>query len=197
MMRKIFLAAGWAVCAMAPPAHAGSPADFHCAVYALHEQQTAQRQIRVVEETGDYDGSAAARYGYVDTRYYDAVGGQMISRVRRDADDPALVPIVEVNVYEQGRLVRDFGSVSMPWAPQHPMRTFINLHHYNGTLHSFRQYDFFGQVGYEFCEGSLAGKRVRIALDGSDINAESSATPAYKACFDGLPKDWESYLVPH
>jgi len=61
-------------------------------------------------------------------------------------------------VYEQGRLVRDFGSISMPWAPLHPVRTFINLHYYHGELHSFRQYDFFGQVGYEFCAGNLAGK---------------------------------------
>lgn len=174
-----------------------SPADFHRAVFRLHEQQIAQRQIRTEEESGDYEGSAAARYSYVDTRYYDAASGKLVSRVRRDADDSDLVHIVEANVYEQGRLVRDFGSVSMPWKPQQPVRTFINLHHYNGGLHSFRQYDFYGQVGYEFCEGNLAGKPVRIGLDGSDINAESTATPAYKACFEGMRKGWESFLEPH
>ena len=173
-----------------------NPANFHRAVYALHEQQIARREIRTEEETGAYEGAAAARYRYVDTRYYDAASGRLLSRVQRDAADPALVHIVEVNVYEQGRLVRDFGSISMPWAPLHPVRTFINLHHYNGGLHSFRQYDFFGQVGYEFCEGNLAGKRVRIGLDGSDIDAASSAGPEYQACFGGITQDWAQYIKP-
>jgi hypothetical protein len=172
-------------------------ADFHRAVYALHERQMAQRDIRTEEETGAYEGAAAARYRYVDTRYYDAASGRLLSRVRRDAADSALVHIVEVNVYEQGRLVRDFGSISMPWAPLHPVRTFINLHHYNGGLHSFRQYDFFGQVGYEFCEGNLAGKPVRIALDGGDINTANTAGPEYQACFGGITQDWVQYAKPH
>jgi hypothetical protein len=55
------------------------------------------------------------------------------------------VHIVEVNVYENGKLVRDYGSVTLPWAPLQPVRTFINLHHNNGRLHSFRQYDLFGK----------------------------------------------------
>jgi len=196
MPRYLFSILGL-LCLAAPTFGASSPADFHRAVYALYEQLSAQHEIRTEEETGRYEGAAAARYRYVDTRYYDVANGHLLARVRRDAADPDLVHIVEVNVYEQGHLDRDFGSISMPWAPLHPVRTFINLHNYTGGLHSFRQYDFFGQVDNEFCEGHLAGKPVRIALDSSDINAESSATPLYKACFDGLRKDWTSYLVPH
>ena len=180
-----------------PAFAATSPADFHRAVYALHERQISQGEIRTEENSGNYEGAAAARYRYVDTRYYDAASGRLLSRVQRDAADPDLVHIVEVNVYEQGRLVRDFGSISMPWAPLHPVRTFINLHHYHGGLHSFRQYDFFGQVGYEFCEGNLAGKPVRIGLDGSDINAASTAGAEYQACFGGITQDWAQYTKPH
>ncbi len=186
------------LCVVCMPVFAApSPADFHRAVYALHEQQLAQRPIRTEEEKGDYEGSAAARYRYVDTRYFDAASGQLLSRVRRDAAMPELAHIVEVNVYENGRLVRDFGSVTLPWAPLQPVRTMINLHHYKGGLHSFRQYDFFGQVAYESCEGQLDGKPVRISLDGSDINAASTASASYKACFDGASKDWARYLAPH
>lgn len=182
--------------ASCPAFAASSPAEFHRAVYALHEQQIAQRPLRAEEEKGEYEGAAAARYRYVDTRYYDAASGQLLSRVRRDVAAPEFVHIVEVNIYENGRLVRDFGSVTLPWAPLQPVRTMINLHHYNGELHSFRQHDVFGAVAYEFCEGGYQGKRVMISLDGSDINAASTASPAYKACFDGMSTDWAQYRAP-
>lgn len=176
---------------------APTPAEFHRAVYALHEQQTAQRELRITEERGDYEGAAAARYLYVDTRYYDATSGRLISRIRRDAAMAELVHIAEVNVYDAaGKLLRDFGSVTLPWAPSHPVRTFINLHHYHAELHSFRQYDLNGEIGYEFCEGKWDNKPVRISLDGSDINAASTASAAYKACFGGLEKDWARYTTP-
>lgn len=176
---------------------APSPKDFHRSVYVLHEQQIAQREIRTEEEQGNYEGAAAARYRYVDTRYFDKASGRLISRVRRDAATPEFVHISEVNVYDAtGRVIRDFGSVSLPWAPLHPVRAFINLHHYNGGLHSFRQYDLTGQVEYEFCEGKLDNKPVRISLDGSDISPERTASAAYKACFDGMSKDWAQYTTP-
>jgi len=191
-LRLVFL------CAVCTPAFAApSPADFHRAVYALHEQQIARHQIRTEQETGSYEGAAAARYRYVDTRYFDAADGRLLSRVRRDASAPEFVHIVEVNVYENGRLVRDFGSIPLPWAPLQPVRTMINLHHYNGGLHSFRQFDFFGQVAYEFCEGEFAGKPVRISLDGSDINEKTTADVAYQACFGGAGRDWAAYRTPH
>lgn len=185
-------------CLAAVPTFAAEPApsDFHRAVYALHERQIAQHAIRAEEETGAYEGFAAADYRYVDTRYYDAVTGQLLSHVRRDAAHPERIHVVEVNLYENGRLVRDFGSIALPWAPRRPERTMINLHHYNGGLHSFRQYDFFGQVGYEFCEGRFNGQAVHIALDGADINEANTATAAYKACFDGLREGWAEYRMP-
>ena len=117
-------------CLFAVPAIAApNPKDFHRAVYALHEKQIAQREIRIEEETGDYEGAAAARFRYVDTRYYDKASGNLISHIRRDAAMPELIHIAEVNVYDDaGKLVRDFGSVTLPWAPLHPVRTFIKAH---------------------------------------------------------------------
>lgn len=173
-----------------------NPADFHRSVYALHEQQILQHTVRVEEEKGTYEGASGAGYSYVDKHYYDTVSGQLLSHVRLDADKPEFVHIVEVNVYEKSKLVRDFGSVTLPWAPLNPVRTFINLHQYNNELHSFRQYDFFGQVGYEFCEGSLAGKPVNIALEDSSINAKNTGTIEYKACFEGMRKDWKLFRTP-
>ncbi len=199
MMRNLCLALGLILTSVAYTAIAAEPTpeEFHRGVYALHEQVIAQHKIRTEEERGDYEGAAAAHYQYVDTRYYDAATGQLISHVRRDADTPNNVHTVEVNIYENGKLVRDFGSITLPWAPTHPINTFINLHQYNGQLHSFRQFNIYGDVGYESCTGELAGKRVRISLDGKDIDATSTATPEYKACFAGMRTDWENYIKPH
>ena len=184
----------FAVPALAAP----NPKDFHRSVYALHEKQIAQREIRIEEENGTYEGAAAARFRYVDTRYYDKASGNLISHVRRDAATPELIHIAEVNVYDDaGKLVRDFGSVTLPWAPMHPVRAFVNLHHYNGGLHSFRQYNLNGDVEYESCAGKLDNKTVRISLDSSDITPEATEKPAYKSCFDGMNKDWAKYASPH
>lgn len=175
-----------------------SPAEFHRAVYALHEQQLAKYTIRTEERTGEYEGSAAAGFRYRTTSYYDAKTGRLLSRVERNADRPEAVHIAEVNIHDgDGNLVRGFISISLPWAPLHPVRTWINLHHRNGKLESLRQFNLQGQVNYEFCEGELDGKHVRISLDESDINPSATGSPAYQACFDGVGRNWEQYATPH
>ncbi len=177
---------------------APSRPEFHRAVYALHEQQIARHTIRTEETTGKYEGVAAAGYYYRITSYYDAGTGRLLSRIQRDAKLPEAIHIAEVNVYEaDGRLVRDFFSSAPPWRPIHPSHAYINLHHRNGRLHSFRQFELEGQVNYEFCEGELEGKPVRIALDWDDINGKTMASPEYQACFDGMSKEWAMYTTPH
>ena len=194
-MKKIVLAL---LCLAALPAFAvGTQADFHQALYALHEQQISGKKIRIEEEKAPYEGAAAAGYRYVETSYYDADTGILLSRVRRDAVRPEYVHIAEVYLYENGKLVRDFVSITLPWAPLQPVRTFINFHHYDGALHSVRQYDFSGQVNYESCKGDWNGKPIRLSLDSIDIDKATQAKPEYKACFDGMRADWAQYKQPH
>ena len=177
---------------------APSRPEFHRAVYALHEQQIARHAVRTEETSGEYQGVAAAGYRYRITSYYDAETGRLLSRIQRDAKLSEAIHIAEVNVYDaDGRLARDFFSSAPPWRPVHPSHAYINLHHHNGRLHSFRQYELEGRVNYEFCEGELEGKPVRIALDWSDINGTIMASPEYRACFDGMSKDWARYTTPH
>lgn len=180
-----------------PAYAAATPLEFHQAVYALHERLIADKKIRTEEEKAAYDGAAARGYRYIETTYYDAETGQMISRVRRDAVRPEYIHIAEAYIYENGKLVRDFGSITLPWAPLHPVRTFINLHHYNGALHSWRQYNYVGDVSYESCKGEWNGKPVRLSLDNIDIDKATQAKPEYKACFDGMSTDWKTYIRPH
>jgi len=52
-------------------------------------------------------------------------------------------------------------------------------------------------VNYEFCEGELGGKPVRISLPWNDMNKETTSPPEYRACFDNMNKDWKQYITPH
>lgn len=172
--------------------------EFHRAVYVLHEQQIARHTIRTEEKTGDYKGAAAKGYRYRITSYFDAATGRLLSRVERNADLPEAIHIVEVNIYDaDGKVVRDYFTSAPPWKPVHPSHAYLNLHNYNGKLHSFRQFELDGRVNYEACEGELDGKRVKISLDWTDIDEKSTASPAYRACFDGMSNDWQSHITPH
>lgn len=170
---------------------------FHQAVYALHQAKTSKSETRTETEKGQYEGAAARAYSYLETRYFDKKTGRLVSRVRHDAADPNAIHIAEVNIYDDtGRLIRDYGSISLPWAPKEPVRTFINLHQYNGGLHSFRQYDVSGNVGYEFCEGKFEGKPQRLSLDATDITKQVTDSALYRACFANPSIKVADYLMP-
>lgn len=189
----IVLGMGLAPAVLAAP----TPQEFHRAVYALHLQQTAGQAIRTEEETGEYQGVAGRGFRYRVTRYYDAASGRLLSRLQRDATVEDAIHIAEVNVYDaDGRLLRDYLSSAPPWRPAFPTHTYVNLHHYNGQLHSFRQFELDGRVNYEACQGQFDGHIVRIAHDVADRPAAILATPAYRACFDGLRNDWAVYVHP-
>lgn len=193
-----YVVAGVALCIAQLAGAAPSRPEFHRAVVALHEQQIAQYTIRTEETTGDYQGVAAAGYRYRITSYYDAGTGRLLSRIQRDARLPEAIHIAEVNVYDaNGRLVRDYFSSAPPWRPLHPSHAYINLHYYNGGLHSFRQFELDGQVNYEFCKGDLDGKPVRIAMDWSGPDEKTRSSPEYRSCFDGMSTDWARYTAPH
>lgn len=195
-MKKLIVMA----CLCLPPIAlaATSRPDYHRAVYALHERQIAGHAIRTTEETGNYNGEAAKGYRYRITSYFDAATGRLLSRVERNADLPEAIHITQVYIYDDdGRLIRNFFSSAPPWKPIYPSHAYINLHHHNGKLHSYRQFELDGRVNYEFCEGELDGRRVSISLDWTDINEKTTATPDYRACFDGISNDWEPYITPH
>ena len=186
------------LCAAQMAVAAPSRPEFHRAVYDLHAQQLARHTVRTEETTGKYEGVAAAGYRYRITSYYDAASGRLLSRIQRDAALPEAIHIAEVNVYDaEGKVVRDYFSSAPPWRPLHPSHAYINLHHHNGGLHSFRQFELDGQVNYESCEGTLDGKPVRITGDWSGPDGKTRNTPEYRACFDGISADWARYAFPH
>ena len=174
------------------------PVKFKKALFELHQQQVKDKQLRLEETEGQYNGKAAERYRYLDTKYYEAGSARLLSHIRSDADRPEILHIIEVNIYDNaGRVVRDFGSVSLPSTPAYPARTLLNFHRYNGELHSFRQFNEFGDVTYEACEGLLEKRRLTISLDETEIKPAVTATFEYKACFYGMEARWDAYAMPH
>jgi hypothetical protein len=156
-------------------------------IYDLHIRQIAGRAIHQTQVVGLYNGTAASGYGYQETSYYDAGTGLLLSRVRVDRDRPKIVHIIEVFIYDQqGRVARDFAAIYLPWAQNAPMRTLINVHQFNRELHAYRQFDASGERVYEQCKGMHAGEKVDISLEQQEINARSTASAAYQACFAGV-----------
>ena len=193
----------WMACLILCLAQAATAAslprpDFHRLVYQLHEQQLSSHTVRTEEKTGAYNGAVAAGYRFRITSYYDTQTGRLLSRIQRDAVLPEAIHISEVNVYDaNGRLIRDYLSIAPPWNPTHPSNAYLNMHHYNGKLHSFRQFELDGQVNYEFCEGEWEGKPVRISLPWEDMKKDTTSTAEYLACFGGMSKDWKQHITPH
>lgn len=174
------------------------PVKFKQALFELHQQQVKDKQLRLEETEGQYNGKAAERYHYRDTKYYEVGSTRLLSHIRSDADSPETLHIIEIYVYDNtGRVVRDFASVSLPTSPAYPARTLLNFHRYNGELHSFRQFNEFGDVTYEDCAGLLKNRRLKLALDAADIKPAVTATLEYKACFDGMETEWGAYAIPY
>ncbi len=195
-MKHVAAAMLFLACASAQAA-GGEREKFHKAVYALHEKLIAQHSVRTTEETGKYNGVAAGGERYLITSYYDTVTGIFLSRIQRNAVNPSEIHISEVNIYDdKGKLIRDYFTSAPPWRPNYPSHAYINLHHYNGKLHSWRQFEITGEVNYESCDGELDGKQVRISLDWTDIKPGNTSSPEYHACFDGMSNEWKSFVDP-
>ena len=170
---------------------------FAANIYNLHMQRIAGKEARQTEVIGEYGGLAAKGIFYKETSYHDARTGLLLSRIRVDRDKPEIRHIVEVFIHDgQGRLVRDFAALYLPWSQNAPMRTMVNLHQYKPDLHAYRQFDASGNRIYEQCRGTTSGAKVDISLEQQDINARSTASDAYRKCFAGAQDAAGIYLNP-
>lgn len=166
--------------------------------HALHKQQLTGRAIRKTEVVERYYGLAAREYSYIETSYYDAKSGLLLSRVRVDRDRPENLHLVEVFIHDQqGRVIRDFSAIYLPWSQHAPMRTMINFHGYNRDVHAYRQFDASGVRVYEQCKGEHSGAPVEISLEDYEIVPTVTASDVYQECFAGVPRKVGSYLSPH
>jgi hypothetical protein len=170
---------------------------FAARLYDFHKQRLAGRDVRQTETTVEYGGTMAKGYFYKETSYHDARSGLLLGRVRVDRDKPEILHMVEVFLHDdQGRLIRDYAAIYLPWSQNAPIRTMINVHHHQSGLSAYRQFDASGNRIYEQCKGAVSGKKVEISLEQQEINARSTGTQTYRACFAGVQETAGIYLSP-
>lgn len=169
-------------------------------VHALHKDLIGKREVREEMSTGGYANQPDF---YQEVKYYDRDSGHLISMIQRDRSPDKRLHTIEVYVRdEQGRVIRDYAAAYLPEHRNAPVQTLINLHHYDGDLHGFRQFDASGDLIYEFCEGTHAGEEVQIRLFEDDIYGVSERvdrlmrSEPYLRCFGEIPKRADAYLSP-
>jgi hypothetical protein len=166
-------------------------------VVALHQQRLSGHDVTVSERVGQYGGEMARGYYFREASYVEAGSNRLLSRVRWDRDDPKIVQIAEVYLYDDaGRVQRDYAFIYLPWGRGAPIRTFINLHEYHDDLHATRQFDASGKTTYESCRGTFEGRAVDISLPEERLGSAVSASPEYQRCFAALPVVADDYLAP-
>src|SRR3989344_5622394 len=93
----------------------------------LHEKAIAGRKVQESEKTGRHGGEFANRFTYREVSYHDVKSGRLLSRIRREANNPGNIQMIDVFMYDaSGRVIRDFSAIYLPWARNAPIRTFIN-----------------------------------------------------------------------
>lgn len=184
------------------PEHVRTWNAFADALFALHRHRLAGRKVRTEESTGGYGGSVGDPAFYREVEYFDAVSGQLLSRIQWERKNPDAIHVIEVFIYDdRGRVTRDYLAAYLPQFRNAPVQTLINLHDYTEGLHSFRQFDASGNRIYEQCRGRYFDRPVHISLEEDQLSRSSAAgaperSPAYLACFEYLPLRAGSYLNP-
>ena len=173
---------------------------FAKSVLELHGKLASDLSLRKEVKSGGYDNDPDF---YIEESFYDKGSDKLVSRICWEKNNPDKLHTIEVNVFDSnGRVVRDYSAAYLPDYRNAPVQTLINLHYYNGDLHSFRQYDAGGDLIYESCEGTYQGKVVQMRLFEDDLFAKGDdedqvmKSEAYRACFGGHSKRVGSYIQP-
>lgn len=169
-------------------------------LYAVHQQRSAGKEIRLEESNGGYAGLPNF---YRDVNYYDKSNGQKLANIQWESAHPQTIHAIELFIYDaQGRVVRDYYARYLPKYRNAPVQTLINLHQYNEGLHSFRQFDASGDRIYEQCSGKHLGQDLFLSImedtlpSAQDIEKKTTLHPAYLACFGTLPLAVGKYRDP-
>jgi hypothetical protein len=171
-------------------------------LYQLHLQRIKGRDIEVKSKVGGYKDQPEF---YIQDDFIDKATGKMLSRIQweKAAGNKELDTIHVIQIYyydKQGRLIRDYSAAYLPGSRNAPIQTLASLHHYDGDLHGFRNFDASGETIYESCEGTYKGEQIFISLEDYDIfeirrdATGMTAHPAYAKCFGNLPEDGKKFI---
>lgn len=166
---------------------------FADAVMRAHRHRLDTRTIRETARTGGY---ARMPEYFNEVTYHDDETGHVLSRIRWIRDAPGTPQMVELFFYDdQGRLSVDYFVSYLINARNAPVSALVNVHHYDDDLHAFRQFDTYGDVTLEVCEGTHVGAPVDVHLDFMEIPPppERVSREVYTACFGLLPESIDRF----
>ncbi len=167
-------------------------------VYALHQARIAKIDVEQSEEIGSY---YLYHDYYREVIYKDKKSGRVLSDIKWERGaNPERIHTIEVYIHDkQGRRIRDYAAMYLPWGRNSPIQTLVGFYDYQPKLYAFRKFDASGRRVYEECRGDFAGKPVEFGLDEFAMAREAETTmkgAAYRACFKNLPEVAGKYLTP-
>ncbi len=167
-------------------------------IYQLHLNHINSRDIKTTARSGSYHDLP---YFFQEIKFYDNENNLPISKVEWETKNPDKLHSIEVYIRDKkNRLLREYSASYLPKFRNAPYQTLINLHHYNGELHSFRQYDASDNLIYEVCRSTILNKKL-FEHDDYEIpdNFQQGVgkDELYQHCFKSLPRSAELHLTPH
>jgi len=175
--------------------------NFADSLYTLHKAVIKNTQIRTEEEVGGYGGVTAGDF-YTEVRYYEKETDLLLSKVQWELEQPDVIHNIEIFIYEDGRLIRDYYAGYLPNHRNAPLHTMINFYGAEDELRSFRQFDASGERIYEQCTGKHFSEEVDISLENDEWlspigeSLKLMSSEPYIACFGDTPKEIGRYINP-
>lgn len=157
-------------------------------ILRLHRRRLASGNVNETSQVGGYAGMPGY---YNEVEYRDRASRRLLSRIRWIREQPDTPQMIELFIHDgEGRVAIDYYVSYLTDFRNAPMAALVNVHFYNGDLHSFRQFDSSGDVLFERCEGRRHGNPVDIALEEGEFPPSPKKVPheLYDACFAALPK---------
>lgn len=171
--------------------------DFVADIYQLHLEQIKNRKIKTQVRSGGY---YKLPYFFQEIKFYDNCSDKMLSKLEWETRNPDKLHAIEVYVHDKKqRVVRDYSASYLPHFRNAPYQTLINLHHYNKTIHSFRQFDASDNLIYEVCTNTKTNRKIYEHDDyeiPESFKAGVGKEAAYQQCFSALPRTADLYLKP-
>lgn len=169
-------------------------------LYVVHQKIIAKHKIKTTETFGGYAGLPKF---YKEVSYFNAANNQLLTRIQYESKKPKNIHQIELFIYDdQGKVTRDYLAAFLPKYRNAPIITLINLHHYQGDLHGFRQFDASGQRIYEQCRRESDKGEIVLSLEQDELDDADKGkndiykNPLYSECFGSLPREVGIYLEP-
>ncbi|MDH5392376.1 MAG: hypothetical protein OEY11_04220 [Gammaproteobacteria bacterium] len=167
-------------------------------IYQLHLKQKDQRQIKTLRRSGSYHKLPDF---FQEVKFVDKTSNTLLSKIEWESRQPDKIHSIEVYIHDnENKLIREYSASYLPNFRNAPYQTFINLHHYSRSVHSFRQYDASDNLIYEVCR-SLHDNKKLFEHDDYEIpdnfKQGIGKDNIYRQCFQQLPRSAALHLPPH